>query len=401
MPYYRRNLYVLSTTVFLAALSWNQVMPFISVFLRDLGASKAGLPYWIGGAFAAQSFASMFAQPFWAKLGDASGRKRMIIRAGLCLSGVYFGMSVCQTPVQLAFLRFLNGALTGFIPGSYALIATNTPEEHAPRSLATAQSMVNAGLIAGPALGGFVAGLTGYRVSMQIAGSAVLLSTLLVLWLVQEPNKPDTVHDSSLLEDFQTSLRSPMQSSLMFVVFMTGTAGLAVGPYLALHLKNLLGNGPDWIVGAVFALPAAAFVLTAHLWSRLGDQVGYQKTIIVGLIAGGLLSIPLVFTHNIWAFGAIYFAAGVWTAAVSPSTAALTCSRVVDSFRGRAYAMQNSATTLGGLVAPLVAARLVASYGYSSVFAYSSAALLIGGFTFPVLVRRWRKNDVLAPIDQG
>jgi MFS family permease len=341
----------------------------------------------------------MLSQPFWAKLGDASGRKRMIIRAGICLSAVYFGMSVCDTPLQLALLRFLNGALTGFIPGSYALIATNTPQEYAPKSLATAQSRVCAGLIAGPPIGGALAELAGYRGSMQIAGTAVLFSTFLVLWLVREPNKPSVPDKTSLVEDIVTSVRSPMQSSLMLVVFLTGTASLATGPYLVLHLENILGNAPHWLVGPVYSLPAVAFVLTARLWSGKGERVGYQKTIFIGMLIGGILTIPLIFTHNIWLFAAIYFSAGAWTSAVSPSTAALTCSHIVESFRGRSYAIQNSATTLGGLIAPMVAAKLVSAYGIPSVFAYSSAALIIGAFVFRVYVRRWRKTDLLAPPD--
>ena len=123
------------------------------------------------------------------------------------------------------------------------------------------------------------------------------------------------------------------------------------------------------------------------------------------MLVGGVLTLPLVFTRNIWMFAIIYFSAGVWTAAVSPSTAALTCSRIVESFRGRSYAIQNSAVTLGGLIAPLVAAKLVSAYGIPSVFAYSSAALIIGAFVFRFLARRWNQGDVLAPqsspVNQG
>lgn len=397
MPYYRRNVYVLSGTIFLAALSWNQVMPFLAIFLRDMGVPKSELPYWIGVAFAAQAFASMIVQPFWGKLGDSHGRKPMIIRAGICLTAVYFGMSICRTPLELVALRFLNGALTGFIPGSYALIATNTPQEYAPRSLATAQSMANAGLIGGPALGGLLAGLAGYRGSMQVAGAAVLISTLLVWWLVKEPNRSVDPVKTSLYQDFVTSVRSPVQSSLMFAVFVAWTSSVAVAPYLALHLKNLLGNGPDWVVGVMYSLPAAAFVLTAHFWAATGERRGFEKTIFAGMLVGGMVTLSLVFTRSVWLFGLIYFSAGICTAAVSPSIASLTCAKIVETFRGRAYAIQQSAGTLGGLIAPLVAAKLVAAFGMSCIFAYSSASLIVGALVFRILIRRRRAGDALAP----
>ncbi len=369
MPYYRRNVYVLSTTVFLASLCWNLVMPFLVFFMRDLGASGADLPYWTGLAFAAHPLAGMLMQPLWGKIGDASGRKRMILRAGFCLSGVYFGMSLCQTPLQLVIMRFLNGALTGFIPSSYALIATNTPQQYAPRSLATAQAMGQVGLIAGPALGGLAAAAFGYRGTMQISGAAILLAVLLVWWLVEEKNKPTDPDDTSLLQDFKTGVKSPMQLSLMLVTFLTWTISLAAGPYLALHLKSLASGGPDWLLGIMYSLPAAAFVATAHLWAEAGERIGHHKTIFAGMLAGGVLMLALPFTRSIWLFGALYFAAGAWVAALSPSSAALTSARITEAFRGRAYALQLSAGTLGGLIAPLVGARLIAAYGTPAMFA--------------------------------
>lgn len=391
MPYYRRNVYVLSVTVFLAAVSWNQVMPFLPLFMKGLGVEGSMLAYWIGIVFAAQSFASMIAQPFWGKLGDSHGRKPMIIRAGLCLAGVYFGMSICQTPWQLMILRFLNGALTGFIPGSYALIATNTPEEYAPKSVATAQAAANAGLIVGPALGGVLASMVGYRGSMQIAGAAVLLSTLVVVWLVKEPNKVQPGEKTSLLQDFKTSINSPIQRSLLFAVMLVWIYGASISPYLTLHLTKLNGANPDWLIGLVYALPACAFLLTARAWTGLGEQWGYQRSILMGMIGGGLGAAALAFTHSIWTFGVLYFTTGAWLSAMSPSVSAITCTKIEESFRGRAYGIQQSAGTFGALIAPLVAAKVSASMGISAVFMMNAVIFLAGAVVFRSLVARWGK----------
>ncbi len=392
MPYYRRNIYVLSFTVFLAAVSWNQVMPYLPLFLKGMGVREGLLPYWIGIAFAAQSLASMLAQPFWGKLGDSRGRKPMIIRAGLCLAGVYFGMSFCQTPWQLALLRFLNGALTGFIPGSYALIATNTPEDLAPRSVATAQAAANAGLIVGPALGGLLAGPMGYRGSMQLAGVAVLICTMLVWWLVQEPNKVQPGEKTSMVQDFAVAIRSPIQSSLLLAVMIAWIYGAAIGPYLTLHLTKLNGPGPEWLVGVVYALPAAAFILTARTWTSLGEQWGYERSIVTGLVGGAVAAASLAFAHTIWTFGVLYFISGVWLAAMAPSVSAITCTRVEESFRGRAYAIQQSAGTFGALIAPLVAAKVAAGPGISGIFVMNALVLLIGAAAFRAMIRRWGKR---------
>jgi len=393
MPYYRRNLYVLSLTVFLATLSWNQVMPFLPKFIKQIGGAQ-NLDYWVGVVFAMQSLAAILMQPLWGKLGDSYGRKPMIIRAGICLAGVYFGMSICRAPWQLAICRFLNGALTGFIPGSMALIATNTPEQHAPRYIATVQTTSNVGLIIGPMVGAVLAMRFGYRGSMVVSGTAVMLSTMLVWLLVQEPNKVSAVEKTSLIEDFGIALASRVQRSVLLVVMLAWMYPAAVNAYLILHLETLGGCRPDWFPGIIFALPAAAFVLMAYQWTRVGEWWGYDKTIAVGLISGGIGGLTLYVVHNIWLFAVIYFVMSIFTASIGPSVAAVTCTRVDESFRGRAYGIQQSAGTTGSLLAYIVASLTAARWGYGAIFLLTGGMLLVGGLMFRGMARRWEKRPI-------
>ncbi|MDD3927983.1 MAG: MFS transporter, partial [bacterium] len=337
MHYHRRNLLVLSTTVFLAAISWSQIVPFLPLFLQDIGV-KDNLLRWSGIIFAAHPVAAVFAQPLWGKLGDRHGRKPMVIRAGLCLSCIYFAMSFCNAPWQLVFLRFMNGALTGFIPGSFALIATNTPRELAPRSVATAQTASATGMIIGPAIGGLLAHIFGYRGSMRVSGIAILVATLLVWLLVREKNKTSASEEqTSLLQDFMTALRSPILGSVMLVVAIYGTFAAGINPVLALHLKQLSGTAPIWLTGMVFSLPGLAFTLSAYLWTAFGERRDYRTAINIGLTGTFLLAFTLRFVHNLWAFSAVYFAAGLCLAAITPSASAIICTRVDAGFHGRAY----------------------------------------------------------------
>jgi DHA1 family multidrug resistance protein-like MFS transporter len=391
MPYYRRNIYILCVTIFLATLSWNQVVPFLPKFIKQIGGGQ-NLNYWIGVVFAVQSLAAIIMTPLWGKLGDTYGRKPMIIRAGICLTGVYYGMSVCQAPWHLAVCRFANGALTGFLPGSFALIATNTPEDHAPRYIAAAQTAQSVGLIGGPMVGAVLAMRFGYRGSMVISGTAVLISTLLVWLLVAEPNKVSVVQRTSLIEDFGIALRSRMQRSIMFVVMLTWTYSAAITPYLILHLESLARSEPEWLPAGVFALPSVAFVLSAYRWTITGEWWGYDRTILVGLFGGGVGALGLFFVHDIWVFGLVYFATGICTAALSPSIAAVTCTRIEESFRGRAYGIQQSAGTLGGLFAPLIAGAIATQWNRAAIFMFVGLVFVLGALVFRGMARWWAKE---------
>lgn len=388
MPYYRRNLYILSTTIFLAAISWNQIMPFLPLFLKSMGIKGADLKWWIGMVFSVQAVASIIAQPFWGKLGDSYGRKPMIIRAGLFLTCIYYGMSFCQTPWQLALFRFLNGALTGFIPGSITLIATNTPQEKTPSFVATSQVAASAGLIVGPAIGSWLADSVGYRGSMRVSGTAVLISTLFVWLFVKEPNKVNNVEKTSLLQDFAISLRSPVLAAVLFTAMVATVFGSAISPFLALHLLEIAGSHFKH-VGLIFSLPAIAFVLTARFWTRFGERLGYHYAIIIGLAGGGVGAILLALPHNIWVFAGLYFIVGIILASIGPATSALICTKIEESFRGRAYGMQNAAATLGAFAAPLAASYFAAQFGISSVFIFVGVAFLIGSPIFWYMTSRW------------
>lgn len=411
MPYYRRNVYILSVTVFLASLSWQQVMPFLSDYLKDLGATGKQQILWTSIVFSVQSLAAIIMQPLWGKLGDTHGRKPMIIRAGLCLAGVYFLMSICQTPFQLAICRFLNGALTGFIPSSFALIATNTPEDEAPKSMATVQTMSNLGLILGPVIGTVLASLLSYRGSMAVSGTAVLVSTAVVWWLVQEPNKVVLVEKTSLIEDFGIAFRSKVQVAILFTVMVSWAYATAVSPYLIDHLKSLGGDVPHWLAvvlsklhldlpGVIFSLPALAFVISATAWTRVGTKRGYDRTILIGLAGGGIGALALFVVHDIWLFGAIYFITGLCTATLGPSIAAVTCTKVDEAFRGRAYGIQQSVGTIGSLLSPLIAGAFANAWGRPSIFVFVGAFLLGSSLIFRGLSRNWRSAERLALPDE-
>lgn len=394
MPYYRRNIYILSVTVFLASLSWQQIVPFLPKFLREIGAGGSHFKLWVGLIFASQSLAAIVMQPLWGKLGDNYGRKPMIIRAGLCLAGVYYGMSLCRAPWQLVLCRFLNGALTGFIPGSFALVGTNTPEQEAPRYVAILESTSNAGLIIGPAVGAFLARLAGYRCSMAVSGTAVLLSTVLVWRLVEEPNKVGPIAKTSLVEDFRIALRMPVLSSLMFVMMLAWMFGNSINPFLVLHLETLQGWCPWWLPAVTYSLPGVAFVLSAYRWSVIGEGWGYHRNILIGLVGGGIGALALFTVHNVWVFAVVYFLMGICLATLSPAIGAITCTKVPEKFRGRAYGIQQSAGTLGSLSAALIASQIASLFGYRGIFFFVGLLFLFGAFTFRGMVRLWPKSPV-------
>lgn len=397
MPYYKRNICVLSVTVFLASMSWQQIVPFLPKFLKEIGGGGSHFETWVSAIFACQSLAAIIAQPSWGKLGDRFGRKPMIIRAGFCLAGVYYAMSLCRSPWELAICRFLNGALTGFIPGSFALVSTNTPESKSPRYVAILESTSNVGLIVGPAFGACLARMAGYRCSMAWSGTAVLLSTLAVWRLVQEPNKVIPQDKTSLAQDMGIALRSPIMSSLMVTIMVAWLFGNSINPFLVLHLESLKGWCPWWLPAVTYSLPGIAFVLTAYRWSLIGQKWGYERNIVIGLAGGAIGALLLFAARTVWQFSIIYFATGILLATLSPAVGAITCTRVPFSFRGRAYGIQQAAGTSAAFCAVIIAGQIAHLFGYGAIFLFVCVAFVVGLIAFQRLAKLWDSAPPMLP----
>jgi DHA1 family multidrug resistance protein-like MFS transporter len=393
LPFYKRNLLVLSISIFLTACSWNQISPFLALYIESMDAT-ANIARWSGLVFAAHFVSAFFAQPLWGKLGDRVGRKAMVMRAGFGLTVVYFGLSMSTQPWHLVGWRFANGILTGFIPGSITLIATNTPEDKAARAVAIAQSASAAGSMVGPVLGGILAGIFGYRLSLKASGIILLFSTLAVGLLVKEEKTEALAERSTIKEDLQIVFDSPVMRIVLITILLANILTLSVTPILTLYLRELSPMMSGAISGAIFSLPGIAFVLTAYRWSSLGERQGFDRPILAGLIGAGTAMALLALAPTIWWFGAGYFIYGLFAAALAPSAACLIATRVPEDFRGRAYGVQQSAGMLGGLIGPLAAGWVGDRFGLNYIFILTGIVALSGSFVLYHLFRRTRQITI-------
>lgn len=121
----------------------------------------------------------------------------------------------------------------------------------------------------------------------------------------------------------------------------------------------------------------------------MGERWGYHRNILIGLVGGGIGAMILFLTHNIWIFAGIYFLTGICLATMSPAIGAITCTKVNEDFRGRAYGLQQSAGTFGALASALLASQIAALLGYGGIFLFVSLLFLVGAFVFKTMLKRW------------
>ncbi|MBL0107881.1 MAG: MFS transporter [Ignavibacteria bacterium] len=124
---------------------------------------------------------SFLLTPVWGVLGDRFGKKKMVLRAifGLAVSQFLIGLSA--NVWQLFAFRMVQGAISGFIASSLALVSASTPKERSGYSIGILQTSISSGTVIGPFIGGFIADMTSYRTVFFITSAICFFSGLLVI----------------------------------------------------------------------------------------------------------------------------------------------------------------------------------------------------------------------------
>ncbi len=127
--YWRTNLYVVLVVAFVGQTSFSLVTPFLPYVLQTMDVTT-NLATWSGMAYAASFLTSGIMAPVWGPLADRYGKNPQILRSGLGIAAAYALYPFAKTPLQFVALRGISGLISGFLPATTSLVATNTPEGH-------------------------------------------------------------------------------------------------------------------------------------------------------------------------------------------------------------------------------------------------------------------------------
>ncbi|MDP4103654.1 MAG: MFS transporter [Bacillota bacterium] len=378
METWKRNLWVLWVGVFFTASSFSMVIPFLPLFLLQIGVHQH-TELWSGLIFSAAFFAGALASPFWGRVADQYGRKPMIVRAGFVLFVIYTLMAFVTNPYEILGLRILQGLLSGFIPGAIALVGTNTPKHKVGYALSLISSASASGQIVGPILGGSIAQLVGNRVAFASAGFIVLLSTLLIIFWVVEENFTPSKEKGSVRNDLVVAWKNRPFVLVLILTVITSASVMTVEPILPLYIVKLGGstNKASLLAGIVFSLPGIASAIFAPFWGKWADKAGFYRVLIVGLLGGGLGMVAQILFPHILGFSIMRFVYGIFFCAVFPALNGLVVKSTPDDFRGRAFGLNQTANQIGGTVGPMLGGFIGGVLPVSTVFFGTGIFLLL------------------------
>ncbi|WP_449450585.1 multidrug efflux MFS transporter [Streptococcus suis] len=376
--YWKQNLKVAWLGNFLTGTSFTLVMPFISVFVEELGVGPGQVEYYAGLAVSVNALAAALMAPIWGSLADRYGRKPMMVRAAFAMIFTMGGMAFVPNVFWLLALRVLNGVFTGYIPNATALIASQVPKDKTGYALGTLSTGAVAGNLIGPTLGGILAEMFGVHMVFLLVGLLYAIVVLLTVFYIREDFIPvKKGEEMSVKEVFEQVKDRQMLVGLFVTSMIIIAAAQAVVPILTLYVRHL-GQTDNllFVAGFIISLPGMASLVTSGYLGKIGDRIGNHRLLLIALTYSLLINVFCVFAENPFQLGLLRFMYGFGTGALLPSVNSLLTKLTPKEGISRIFSYNQLFNNLGSVVGPMMGSAVAAHMGYDWVFYLSSGLVL-------------------------
>jgi DHA1 family multidrug resistance protein-like MFS transporter len=314
----------------------------------------------------------------------------MVLRAMLAGGLVLALMAFVQNAWELLVLRILQGAVTGTVAASTALVATIAPRDRLAYSMGLLQTSIYLGITGGPLLGGVLAQLVGIRGTFIVAGVLLAAGGLLIWLFVHEHVSPSTgVSPAGYLRAIRTGISSPVLAPLLVVLLLIQVSSAIVFPILPLYVEHLSrpGDPVDLFSGLAFGVTAVFSALAAVFYHRVVVRTGYRRLLIAACLLAAAFFAPQALAASVGQLLALRAGLGVFFGVLIPATNAIVGLSTARAVRGSAYGLTSSATALGNAIGPLIGSLVAAAVSINAIFLATAGVLALLAVWVAGLVR--------------
>jgi DHA1 family multidrug resistance protein-like MFS transporter len=292
MEIWKRNLIIVWICQFFAMVGMSAIVPFLPLFVRELGVTNLEeTASWSGLVFAGPFFLSFFLTPIWGNLGDKYGRKMMTIRAvfGLAIAQILVALS--QNVTQLFLARLAQGALSGFLPSAMALVAANTPNQKTGYALGLLQSATAGGSVLGPLLGGVISDIIGFRGVFYVVAGMLAVSGIIVIFFVTEEKRSEGKSEYSFLDNWKYLLKNQKLFIPALLILITALGISFIRPIFVLYIEtfSISSKFLTTITGALYSIVGIFSIISAAWWGRRVEKTGIAKNVVYASLLTGVM----------------------------------------------------------------------------------------------------------------
>ena len=384
MTYWKNNLYTLWLSQIISLTSFGLGLPFMAFYIQKLGITDpVQIKFYTGILAAAPAFTMGIMAPIWGIIGDKLGNKVMLLRAMISASILLTAMGLVSNVNQLIILRFFQGMLTGTVTASGALIASNTPEDKLSYALGFISSSTFIGYAAGPAIGGLIAELMGYRVSFYMGGILMFLGFLMVLLFVKEDKKQIQKRKlAPLTLKGSLTIFNPTVISMFLILLFIRIARTIFNPYLPLFLEEISGtsSGVPKLTGIINSLSGVTTAIAGLTISKLGDKRNGISIILKLSVIGIVVSAGLFMAPGTISFTILNSLMFLFIGGIEPIVMSINSKSVPIEKRGVLFGFQALMGSIGWALAPMIGSAISIHLNIHMILAVIPVSLILTAF---------------------
>ena len=344
-------------------------IPLLPFYAEHFNAS----PFVVGLTMATFSFGQFVSAPLWGYLSDKKGRRPilMIGMAGSVISYVWLGFADSLWMIFAA--RIVNGLMAGNIAAAFAYMADVTTRENRAKGMGLVGAAFGLGFIAGPAIGGILAGSDPATADFQTPAFAAAtmsgIAFLMTIFFLKEShsvearsrlaNRPRTKRMTQL----RLSLGHPAMGRLLILVFLSTFVFAGLESTFAMWSRRSFGWGPEQN-GYLFALVGiTSALIQGGIVGRMAKRFGEKSLVLQGGIALAIGVFLIPFATNLPLLLLAMLIAGYGFSIITPSLNSLISLQASEDDQGSTLGVTRSVSTLARIAGPAWAGMVFSVLG--------------------------------------
>jgi len=358
------------------------MLPLLPFFVQaqDGGALIAGM---LSSFYA---FTQLFTGPIIGSLSDRFGRRPVLL---ICLCGTALGYLILglANSLPLLFLAVLIDGLTGGnLTTVYAYIADVTNSENRAKGMSLVGAAFGLGLMAGPAIGGFLSQY-GLYVPAFVACGIALANAVFGFFVLPESlplekriNKPIS-ESFNWIKQFTGLFQQVNIQKLLISMFLLNLAFAGLQSNFPLYSNYRFQWNPTQNGYFYLYVGVCAVFIQGFLFGKLQPRFGEKRLTIFGLTLMSIGLAFMAFAPQAWMLFPAVTIVALGTGTSIPSLTALVSLRFSESEQGRLMGGTQTLLALTNIFGPIIAGvsfeliNFSSPYWIGSLFALSALGI--------------------------
>jgi MFS family permease len=357
---WRRNVFAVTAASFMGYTGFTLVMPFLPLFIAQLGVSDVGeVAMWTGLSLGVTPGLTALLAPAWGRLGDRFGRKIMVERSLVSFVVLFTAMAFVKHVWQVLAVRAVQGLFAGYGSLSVAMAAESAPRDRMPSAIGAVQTAQRIGPGVGPVIGGLLASLVGLRPAFVATAFFYLIG--LVVVHVMYDDRATHAQPADASETGRVTFRSVLAFQnfilMMGVIFGLQFVDRSFGPVLPLYVEQagVASRNVAIVSGALFSIMAFTGALGHHFCGKLLRRYSSRVVIAAGaaVAAAGAGLFGFSGSFGIMCAAAVLLGLGIGAAMTASFSAAGAV--IPPAAHGAGFGLLTTASLIGMASSPFIA----------------------------------------------